>query len=386
MTGLDDWLGGKLRSLEHHDLLRRLRRNSRADIVPFCGNDYLDLSHDPRVIEAATQALREHGAGSRGSRLMAGQLCIHEELEAELADFLKVQRVLVFSSGYAANVGLLSSLLGKTDAVVADALNHASLIDGVRLCGAEARAFEHVNSADAARHLRKLAAKRHRLVLSDGLFSMDGDIAPLAELARLATEHDAWFAVDDAHGLGVLGKQGRGACELLQIENAVDIRTGTLSKALGAQGGFVAGSAVLIESLVQRARSFVYSTGLAPASAAAAREALRILRSEPERRAQLGERVQRLRQGLAALGLPVPKDATPIVPIRVGTPSAALAHARALEEEGFLVTAIRPPTVPTGTSRLRISLSTAHRLEDIDRLLDALARTITIKRGAVSHA
>jgi 8-amino-7-oxononanoate synthase len=315
---------------------------------------------------------------------MAGQLSIHEELETELAEFLGVERTLVFSSGYATNVGLLSALLSNTDGVVADALNHASLIDGVRLSGSDSRSYEHGNASDAAQKLAAFSEKRHRLLVSDGLFSMDGDLAPLSELSRAAKESQSWFTVDDAHGLGVLGENGRGACELLGVEADVDMRTGTLSKALASQGGYVAGSHSLIDSLVQRARSFVYSTGLAPASAAAAREALRILRSEPELRGQLQERVLRLRAGIESLGLPLPKDATPIVPILMGDPSVALAHARAMEEAGFLITAIRPPTVPTGTSRLRISLSTAHRLEDIDRLVDALAASM--KHSASSHA
>jgi 8-amino-7-oxononanoate synthase len=346
--------------------------NGRA-CINFCSNDYLGLAADPRLAEAARGALR-HGTGSGASALISGYNREHQQLEEAIAGFLGTPRALLFSSGWAANLGVLRGLIGRDDAIVADELNHASLIDGGRLSGARYLRAAHadVSAFDAA--LRDAGDARLRLLVSDAIFSMDGDLAPLPGLANLAARHHAALMVDDAHGFGVLGANGRGSCEALGVRP--EILVGTLGKAAGAAGAFVAGDADLIEYLVQRARSFVFSTAQPPALAAAARRGLELIRSEPERRTQLFEHVRRFRQGAAALGIALSDSQTPIQPLVLGDAARALAVSQRLFEHGFWVAAIRPPTVPPGTSRLRITLTTAHRPAQIDALLDALAAAL----------
>ncbi len=338
----------------------------------FCANDYLGLATDPRVAGAARHALAVSGTGSSGSALISGYNVEHRALEEELADFLGRPRVLLFSSGWAANMGILKALLGRDDAVIADELNHASLIDGARASGAEYRRVAHADSAGFARALAP-GSPGLRLLVTDGLFSMDGDLADLAELARLAHESGAALMVDDAHGFGVLGENGRGTPALLGV--TPDVHVATLGKSLGCAGGFVAGSEALVEYLIQRARPWVFSTAPPPAIAAAARVALRIVRDEPEHRARLHANIAHFVEGARERGLPMARRAvlTPIQPLIVGDDARALALSRALMRRGFWVAGIRPPTVPRGTARLRITLSAAHEREQIEALLDALA-------------
>ncbi|HLU60959.1 MAG TPA: 8-amino-7-oxononanoate synthase [Gammaproteobacteria bacterium] len=343
------------------------------EYLNFSSNDYLGLAADPRVIEAMNEAARLYGAGSGAAHLVSGHLRIHHELEERLAEFLGRERALLFSSGYMANLGIGAALLKRGDAVFEDRLNHASLIDAGLASGARFARYRHNDGVDLAARLAN-AEEAMRLVMTDGVFSMDGDLAPLNEIAAIAERHEACLVVDDAHGIGVLGENGRGTLEHFAVIDRVPVLMGTLGKALGSFGAFVAGEGALIELLINEARTYVYTTALPPAAAAAAIAALEIVEREPERRAGLRAKVKLFQDGLRALGLPVPESITPIQPIVLGSAEAALAAAHRLREAGMLVPAIRPPTVPPGTARLRVSLSAAHGEEDIARLLEALSR------------
>jgi 8-amino-7-oxononanoate synthase len=340
-------------------------------LLVFGSNNYLGLTEHPEIREAAARAAREWGAGSSGSRLTTGTLALHEELEAELASFKSAEATLLFAAGYQANLATIPALAGRGDLILSDALNHASLIDGCRLSRAEVRVYRH---GDAA-HARELLADRERyrrsLVVTDGVFSMDGDLAPLPALADLCDATGSWLMVDDAHGTGVLGPTGAGTAEHYGVEERVHVRMGTLSKALGAEGGFVAGCRELIETLRNRARGFIFSTAPAPPSTAAALAALRILRREPERVARLAENSGYLRRGLQRIGCAVPDGITPILPVLAGEADAALSLAQALEERGIWVPAIRPPTVPEGTARLRVSVMATHTREQLEEVVGA---------------
>jgi 8-amino-7-oxononanoate synthase len=354
----------------------RMRVDGR-DCLNFCSNDYLGLASDPRVAQAARQALSDNGTGSGASALISGYNREHRRLEEALAEFTGYPRVLLFTSGWAANCGVLRGLLKREDVLIADELNHASLIDGGRLSGARYRRIRHADANDYAAHLAESRGAGQVLVVTDSVFSMDGDLAPLPKLQALCREHGAALMTDDAHGFGVLGEQGRGANELLGTRP--DIYVATMGKSLGAAGAFVAGSEMLIEYLIQRARSFVFSTAPPPAIAAAALEALRIIRAEPERRARLRANIARFSRGAAQLGVRLgPPDAAivnpdvAIQPIVIGDAARTMAASRALLERGLWVAGIRPPTVPAGTSRLRITLCATHEPEHVDQLLDAL--------------
>ncbi|MDB5973225.1 MAG: bioF [Hydrocarboniphaga sp.] len=354
----------------------RMRVDGR-DCINFCSNDYLGLASDPRVAEAARAGFARVGTGSSGSALISGFNAEHRALEEELADFLGRPRALLFSTGWATNMGVLKALLGRGDVIVADELNHASLIDGARASGAEYRRIAHADLGACEHELQQSALdRRFALLVTDGVFSMDGDVADLPALAQLARRSSAALMVDDAHGFGVLGARGRGTAELLGEEP--EVLVATLGKSLGCAGGFVAGSQVLIEYLIQRARTWVFSTAPPPAMAAAARAALRIVRQEPELRARLHENIERFVGGAQQRGLPVERRAvaTPIQPLIVHDDARALVLSRELMSRGFWVAAIRPPTVPRGTARLRITLSAAHEPEQIDGLLDALAESL----------
>lgn len=340
----------------------------------FCSNDYLGLAADPRVAQAARRALDETGTGSGASALVSGYNHEHRRLEEALAAFTGRPRALLFSSGWAANLGVLRAVLTRDDVLVADELNHASLIDGGRLSGARYVRVPHGDVAAVGVALREAAPGALRLVATDTVFSMDGDLAPLPELARLCREHDAALMVDDAHGFGVLGAAGRGAVEAAGV--TPDIYVATLGKALGVAGAFVAGSEDLVEHLVQRARSWVFSTAPPPALAAAARCALDLVQAEPERRGQLLERVRQFRAGASQRGIALLASATPIQPLVLGDEAAALALSAELLRRGYWVAAIRPPTVPPGTSRLRITLSASHTHAQVEGLLEALAASL----------
>lgn len=387
MSGLEQRLQAELARLRAADLhrVRRVvegRHGVQLEVegrscVNFCSNDYLGLAADPRVAEAAARALRECGTGSGAAALISGYNRQHRALEEELAAFTRRPRALLFASGWAANLGVLRALLDRSGTLIADELNHASLIDGGRLSGAR---YERVAHRDLAGFERALAGARRAptVLATDSVFSMDGDLAPLREMAMLCRREDATLMVDDAHGFGVLGEGGRGA----PFEGAplrgdeVPVYMATLGKALGVAGAFVAGSETLVDYLVQRARTWVFSTAPPPALAAAAREALRLVQAEPERRRRLFDAVARLRAGAAQLGIALGGSATPIQPLVLGDERRVLAVSAALLQRGFWVAAIRPPTVPRGTARLRITLSAAHEPVQVDALLDALATAL----------
>ena len=350
----------------------RVSRDGRV-LLNFASNDYLGLASDPRVVEAACSAARKHGWGSWASPLFSGWREPHEELAAALADFERVESVALFPTGFAANLGAIVALVGPGDAVYLDRLNHACLIDGARLSGARLRVYPHNDSNRLEAILTRDRGRfRRSLIATDGVFSMDGDVAPLADLADLASRFGAMLLVDEAHGTGVHGPDGRGAAEACGVAGRVDVKVGTLSKALGSVGGFVAGSRRLIGWLVNHARPMIYSTAPPPSAAAAASMSLAILRAEPWRRARLWELAGTLRDALPGLGLPAPGPGGPIVPVVLGGPDAAVGRSARLLDRGCLVPAIRPPTVPEGTARLRISLTAAHDRADLDRLIAAL--------------
>ena len=351
-------------------------------LVDFCGNDYLGLARHPALTSALTRAAAAEGVGTGAAHLVSGHRGEHAALEEELADWTGRERAVLFSTGVMANLGALQALLGagslpgRGDALcVQDRLNHASLIDGAQLAGAELRRYPHGDAEAAARQLD--ARPDHpALLATDGVFSMDGDVAPLAALATLCRKRHALFYVDDAHGLGVLGPEGAGSVAAAGLDaTQVPVLMGTFGKALGTAGAFVAGDAALIEAIVQFARPYIYTTAMPTALAAATRASLRLVRADTDgRREQLAAHIARFRAGAGQLGLPVMPSSTAIQPLLIGSPEGALSASRTLEAAGFLVVAIRPPTVPQGAARLRITLSAAHTADQIDALLDVLGR------------
>ncbi|WP_046080168.1 8-amino-7-oxononanoate synthase [Halomonas sp. HG01] len=341
--------------------------------LDFAGNDYLGLARDPRLAEAQAEGTRRFGAGGRASHLVCGHQQIHEALEQRLAALTGRPRALLFSTGYMANLGVLQAMCDRHTPVFQDRLNHASLIDGARLAGAPSRRFHHRDLDDLERLLARAPSEAPALVVSDGVFSMDGDVADVAGLAATARRHDAWLMIDDAHGLGVLGEVGDGCAGRTHDVDEVPVLVGTLGKALGSAGAFVAGEEALIEHLVQFARPYVYTTAQPPGVAAATLAALDVLEAEPERRAWLHERIARFRREAATLGLELDESTTPIQPLRLGDSARTLRWAARLGDAGLRVGAIRAPTVPKGEARLRITLSAAHDDHALDALLDGLA-------------
>lgn len=343
--------------------------------VDFSSNDYLGLATDARVVRAAAQTMASDGVGATASRLIAGTHPEHQRLESDIASFFGVEASVAFATGYSANTGAIPSIVGPKDAVFCDALNHASLIDGCRLSRAETYPYAHCDVASLKSLLAQHRARARRaLIVTDGLFSMDGDIAPLSDVITVAREFNAWVYLDDAHAVAVLGRRGRGTPESLGVTDGVDVTVGTLGKAFGVAGAFVYGSGALCRHLLNHARSFVFSTAPLPAQAAAAREAIRIVAAEPERRERLRANATRLREGLRRNAITVTgaRDAH-VVPMLVGAAAETVRIGAELRARGLLVGAVRPPTVPEGTSRLRISVSAAHTDVHIDRLVDALA-------------
>jgi len=340
--------------------------------LTFCSNDYLGLAGHPRVVRALQAGAERWGVGSGAAHLVSGHTAAHQALEEALAEFLGRPRALLFSTGYMANLGVIGALAGRGETLFQDRLDHASLLDGARLSGARLVRYRHRDLDDLAR--RWAAARRPALVATDAVFSMDGDLAPLPDLAALAGARAVPLMVDDAHGLGVLGRGGRGTLDHFGLgPDQVPILMGTLGKAFGVFGAFVAGSEPLIETLVQQARSYVYTTALPPALAVAIQASLELVRSEDWRRERLQALVARFRRGAADLGIALGDSPTPIQPLLLGSARRALAVSEALRRQGIWVPAIRPPTVPEGTARLRITFSAAHGEDQVDRLLEALA-------------
>jgi 8-amino-7-oxononanoate synthase len=383
---LEDALASDLDLLDGQGLRRKLREIGGAqdavvrvggrDAVLFCSNNYLGLASHPEVVEAAARAARDFGAGSASSRLISGHMTAHAELEAKIAAWKSTEAALLFSTGYHANVGVLSALVGPGDVVVSDELNHASIIDGCRLSRARVAVYRH-NDVD---HLRQVLAgcddARRVLVVTESVFSMDGDLAPLAAIADAAGERGAWLMVDEAHAAGVFGPAGAGVVAALGLGDRVDIHMGTLGKALGSFGAYVAGSRTLVDLLVNRARSFIFTTGLPPSAVAAASAALDVVAREPGRAAGLLERSRRLGEELRSAGLDVANLESQILPVMVGDAREAVSAAARLLDRGYYVAAIRPPTVPRGTSRLRLSLMATHSDEQIAGVARELAELL----------
>jgi 8-amino-7-oxononanoate synthase len=352
-------------------------------LIDFGSNDYLGLAADPRVIAKASEAAAMFGFGAGASPLVSGWTQIHQALAEKLAEFEGAERVALFPSGFAANLGTIAALVGKGDAVYLDRLNHACLVDGARLSGATLRVYPHGNAdrlGNILRRDRDGGRFRRALVVTESVFSMDGDVAPLAEIAACCAHSGAMLMVDEAHGTGVFGPGGQGASHGEGLADQVHVRVGTLSKALGSLGGFVAGSARVVAHIVNRAKPLIYSTSLPPACAAAALEALRIAQAEPWRRERIHGLGDRLRPALRLQGWEVPESRGPIIPVIVGGAETALAISADLRKNGWFVPAIRPPTVPVGTARLRISLSARHDEAIIAGLIEAVRNATGLAR------
>lgn len=370
-----------LAELASKHLTRRMRplesatgpiaRIGGRDVLLFASNDYLGLANHPFVISAAIEATKLYGAGSGAARLISGSLPPHMQMEHAIAEFKNTEAALAFGSGYLANIGAIPALIGRGGLILADRFCHASIIDGCRLSGADFRVYRH-NDID---HLKSLLSKRRlarkTLIVTDGVFSMDGDLAPLPELVALAQSYEAQLYVDDAHGTGVMGHSGRGTVEHFDLETTIPFQMGTLGKALGSSGAYVAGSAELIQYLLHTARPFIFSTAPSPGSAAAVVAALHVLRQEPERRARLWLNRDTLYAGLKQIGFPLGPSASPIIPLLIGRAEVALRFAEHLLSNGIYAPAIRPPTVPEHTSRIRITVTSEHTSEHIDKALTA---------------
>ena len=345
-------------------------------VVNFCSNDYLGLSAHPKVVQAFLHGAEIYGVGSGASHLVTGHSPAHHALEEELAEFCGRQRALLFSTGYMANLGVIASFLGRGDWVLADRLNHASLVDGVLLSNAQMKRYHHADVAELKTLLNRCPPKG-KMIITDGVFSMDGDLAPLPELVKLAEKAKAWLMVDDAHGFGVVGATGRGVVEHFGLGVAqVPLLVGTLGKAFGTFGAFVAGDYDVIEYLIHRCRPYIYTTALPPAIAEATRASLRLVIEETWRRDKLRTLIERFRSGATQLGLQLLPSTTPIQPIMIGDNYRVTQASQRLQELGFLVAAIRPPTVPEGTARLRVTLSAIHEEQDVDRLLEGLGNAV----------
>lgn len=339
-----------------------------------CTNDYLGLACDPRVVMAAHEALDRLGAGSRAARSLAGDSDVHRTLEAELAAFKGAEAALLFGSGFACNVGVIPALAERDDVIHSDAVNHASIVDGCRLAAADLRIYPHVDTRALAGALVESQRAVKQMIVTDAVFSMDGDVAPVADIVRLAETHDAFVVVDDAHATGVLGANGKGSLEHFGVRSDAVVMMGTLGKALGSIGGFIAGTQDLIDYLAGSARSFLFTTALPAPAAASALTSLRILRAEPERVARLWENARFLHAGLAERGFRVAGEAAAIIPVYLDDERAAVELSEMLYDSGVVVQPIGPPYVPAGTSRLRVIASAAHSAQDLEIALEAFQR------------
>lgn len=385
---LDAFAEAKLAELEAQALRRRLIETDRREgalairngrrLISFCCNDYLNLSQNEAVKRAAIEATETYGVGSGASRLVSGNHPLFHALETRLAKWKQTEDCVIFGSGYLANLGIVPTLMREGDLIIADELSHACLLSGSKLSGAQTEIFRHNDMA----HLQELLAThrgsaRHCLILTDGIFSMDGDAAPVTEMAEIAERHDAWLMTDDAHGIGVVGHEGRGSSFMGAEKANVPLQMGTLSKAVGAYGGYLCASRAVADLIRTRARTLIYSTGLPPATVASAIAALDFIAANPD---YCKRPVEKARRFTRALGLPDPES--PIVPVILGDAEATLAAAQLLEAEGYLVTGIRPPTVPAGTARLRFTFTAEHEDSDIVRLADIVRERILKRQSA----
>ena len=376
-----DWIENGLKELREMGLNRTLRKfeavggkfhDEAIKTLNFSSNDYLGFARNERIIAAGVAALKSYGASAASSRLVTGTLPCHQELEQSLAKFKGYPGALVFGSGYLTNLGIIPALVGRKDAVFADRLAHASLIDGTIMSGADLKRFQHNDPNHLAKLLRSNKTAKRRLVVTESVFSMDGNLAPLKEIAAACTEHDAMLLVDEAHATGIFGASGAGRVRELQLENQVDISMGTLSKALGVYGGFIACSTPLRDWFINRARSFIYSTALPPTIARAAAEALSILEKKPTLGQELLKRANIFRRRLQEAGFNTGKSASQIIPLIVGKNTKAMRLAERLREKRILAVAIRPPTVPEGTARIRLSVTLDHSKFDLEQAADQI--------------
>lgn len=371
----------KMQGLKENGLYRKLRYLESAQsprviidgkqVILMGSNNYLGLCDDERLKEAAIDAIHKYGVGAGGSRLTTGSYDLHKILEQKIADFKGAEASIVFNTGYMANVGTITALTDRDWVIFSDRLNHASIVDGCRLSGAQLIRYKHCDMDDLVTKIKKYGNKKNLLV-TDGVFSMDGDIAPLPDLVEIAKKHRMITMVDDAHATGVLGKNGAGTPEYFGLENQIDIHMGTLSKAVASEGGYVAGKQILIHYLINHARSFIYSTALSPATIAVSIKAIELIKEMPERRMTLLNHSEYFQQQLLSLGFTITKSSTAIIPIIIGEATTAAKFSELLFEEGIYVPAIRPPTVPTGTSRLRVSLMATHTKEDLDEAMNKI--------------
>ena len=378
----DDFFRDDLARREANGLRRYLRTVDGAQdarvtiagrsVISLCSNNYLGLANHPALIEAACRAARDDGVGAGASRLISGSMRSHQQLEERLAAFKGTEACLLFNSGYHANVGTIAALVGQGDAVFSDALNHASLVDGCRLSRAAVHVYPHANVGALEEMLRRCVGRR-RLIVTDSIFSMDGDAAPLAEICALAERYDAMVMVDEAHATGIVGPRGAGLVEALGLGDRVTVQMGTLGKALGGFGAYVAGSAALIGFLVNTARTLIFTTALPPPVVAAAAAALTIVENEPERRQRVRQNATRLRAGLHGVGWAVEATQGHIIPLHIGDAGTTMRVSEALLEYGVLAQGIRPPTVPPGTERIRATVMATHTDADIDAAIDAFA-------------
>ncbi len=379
-----DFISDELKELKERALLRQMKtvegpqepyiQVHGKSYLSFCSNNYLGLTNHPRIKEAAIEAIQRYGWGAGASRLVSGNMTPHEELEKKIAEFKGTEAALLFPTGYMANLGALCALTGKGDVVIGDKLNHASIIDGCRQSGATFRIYPHNDVGHLETLLKRHASFRRRLIVTDSVFSMDGDTAPLPEIVEVARRYDALIMVDDAHAMGVFGQQGKGMIEHCNLHGKIDIIMGSMSKALGSIGGFIAGDRGLIDFLKNKARSFIFTTALPPAACAASLAALELIRENPSLREKLWDNTTYLKSRLSQYKN-APVVQSPIVPLVIGPAEETLRVSEKLYQNNILIPAIRPPTVPAGTSRLRISLMATHTVNDIDRLMEALEKT-----------
>jgi len=375
-----DFIAAELQSVKDAGLYRQLRlvdgdqgptlMLDGREVINFSSNNYLGIANHPALAAAAKAAIDRYGCGSGASRLISGNMTLHEELEAKLAEFKNTEAALVFNSGFQANVGIISTLACEGDAILSDSLNHASIIDGCRLSKAQTFVYAHGDLAALETCLKQAAPARRRLIVTETIFSMDGDQAPLAEIVELAEKYDAMVMVDEAHGTGVFGANGAGVVAKLGLAPRVLIQMGTLGKALGGFGAYVAGSRSLRDLLINRCRSFIFTTSLPPAVMAMALAAIDLVQNEPQRRETLRHNCQKLKLGLSRLGFELGKSESPILPLIVGDAARCMAMSAALLDRGVFAQGIRPPTVPVGTSRLRITVMATHSDAQIDRALN----------------
>lgn len=387
-----EWIEDELRSIRGKNLFRTLTEIASGQSpeilidgkkhILLASNNYLGLSTDPRVVDAAAAALAKYGTGSGGSRLVSGSSDLHAELEGRIAEFKSTEDAILFSSGYLANVGTIAALVGEGDTVFSDALNHASIIDGCRLSRARVEVYPHLDTGSLRRMVSQSRGGGKKLIVTDTVFSMDGDLTDLGEICSISERHGCMLMVDEAHAMGVLGKKGSGATEHFGVEDRVPVVMGTLSKAVGSLGGYVAGSRSLVDFIRNRVRSYIFDTALPAASLAASIEAIGIIENEPQRRKHLMDLVDKFKTGLCDMGFSVLPSQSAIVPILTGEPEATLELASALRKQGIYTPAVRPPSVPAGKCRIRASLMATHTEDHISLALEGFRAASSIVSGS----